>query len=209
MTIVEIVRLLVRYFHFIAGTAIILAFLVFYSTKDGKKEYTTHTLLNTGLISGYSIESNSSGRVDYAKTNNELENLINLATAYETNKELSAKLMAHLLLARRDNQLRLLSDNLEDFEETIKHLDIKITESDSEISVYEKLVRLREQDQFNEVYLIANSKNAFFGIEQLENIIVTREGNSDMIRMQYTSLDPYLSQKTLGLLTDIFMSKQT
>lgn len=209
MTVIEIVRLLVRYFHFIAGTAIILAFLVFYSTKDGKKEYTTHTLLNTGLISGYSIESNSSGRVDYAKTNNELENLINIATAYETNKEISAKLMAHLLLAKRDNELRLLGDNLEDFEKTLENLEINITDADSEISVYEKLVRMREKDQFNEVYLIANSQNAFFGIEQLESIIVTREGNSDMIRMQYTSLDPYLSQKTLELLTDIFMSKQT
>ena len=30
-----------------------------------------------------------------------------------------------------------------------------------------------------------------------------------MIRMQYTSIDPYLSQKTLELLTDIFMSKQS
>lgn len=209
MTIVEIVRLLVRYFHFIAGTAIVLAFLVFYSTKDGKKEYTTHTLLNTGLISGYSIESNSSGRVDYAKTNNELENLINLATAYETNKELSARLMAHLLVAKKHDQLRILGDNREYFEKTIEHLNINITDEDSEISVYEKLVRLRETDQFNEVYLIANSKNEFFGIEQLENIIVTREGNSDMIRMQYTSFDPYLSQKTLELLTDIFMSKQT
>ena len=76
MTIVEIVRLLVRYFYYIAGTAVVLAALVFYSTKDGKKEYATHTLLNTGLISGYSIESSGSSRVDYAKTNNELENLI-------------------------------------------------------------------------------------------------------------------------------------
>lgn len=208
MTIVEIIRLLVRYFHFIAGTALLLAFLVFYSTKDGKKEYTTHTLLNTGLISGYSIESNSSGRIDYAKTNNELENLINLASAYETNKELSAKLMAHLLLAKKHEALRLLPDNTEDFEKTIANLQINITDEDSEISIYEKLVQLRESDQFNEVYLIANSKNEFFGIEQLENIIVSREGNSDMIRMQYTSLDPYLSQKTLELLTEIFMSKQ-
>ncbi|GHE73366.1 MULTISPECIES: GNVR domain-containing protein [Roseivirga] len=208
MTIVEIVRLIVRYFHFIAGTAILLAFLVFYSTKDGKKEYSTHTLLNTGLISGYSIESNASGRVDYAKTNNELENLINLATSYETNKELSARLMAHLLLARKKGVLRLLPENLDHFEQTLKNLEINITDQDTEISIYQKLVNMREADQFNEVYLIANSKNDFFGIEQLENLVVTREGNSDMIRMEYTSIDPYISQKTLELLTGIFMSKQ-
>jgi succinoglycan biosynthesis transport protein ExoP len=73
MSALEITRLIVRYFYYIAGTAICLTLLVFFSTKDDKREFETHTLLNTGLISGYSIESSGSGRI-------------------ETNKELSARL---------------------------------------------------------------------------------------------------------------------
>ena len=87
MTLIEIIRLIIRYFWYIAGTAMVLTLLVFFNTQNDKKKYATHTLLNTGLISGYSIESSSSGRVDYAKTNNEIENLINLATAYETKEK--------------------------------------------------------------------------------------------------------------------------
>ena len=119
MSLIEIIRLIARYFWYIAGTALVLSVLVFFSTKNDKKKYATHTLLNTGLISGYSIESSSNGRIDYAKTNNELENLINLATAHETNKELSARLMAHFIFNDFKNELQLLPENYSDFKKTI------------------------------------------------------------------------------------------
>ncbi|WP_422353937.1 GumC family protein [Roseivirga pacifica] len=208
MTIVEIVRLLVRYFYYIAGTAVVLAALVFYSTKDGKKEYATHTLLNTGLISGYSIESSGSSRVDYAKTNNELENLINLATSYETFKELSARLMAYMLHEHQRSALSILPQNYPDFLEAIAQVNIEVNEVDSEISIYQKIVNARDADRTNDLYVLTNSENPFFGVEQLETIDVLREGNSDMIRMEYTSIDPLLSQKTLEFLTDIFIVKK-
>ena len=208
MTIVEIVRLIARYFFQIAGTAIVLAVLVFYSTKDGKKEYATHTLLNTGLISGYSIESSGASRVDYAKTNNELENLINLATSYETNRELSARLMAFMLHKHQHDSLKILGENYPHFMESISNINVNVTNEDSEISIYQKIVNVRDADKENDIYALTNSKDDFFGVEQLENISVAREGNSDMIRMEYTSIDPLLSQKTLELLIDIFISKQ-
>jgi len=208
MNVLEIVRLLVRFFYLIAFTAVGLAALVFLSTKDGKKEYATHTLLNTGLISGYSIESSSSARVDYAKTNNELENLINLATAYETNKELSARLMAHFLLLHKEGQLGILPENYPDFEETLADIPIDYEKEIDEEGIFYKIIQARDENKHNSLYKLTNSPNPFFGIEQLESILVLREGNSDMIRMEYTSFDPYLSQVTLEFLTEIFMAKQ-
>lgn len=208
MSVVEIVRLLMRFFYMIAFTAIGLATLVFLSTKDGKKEYATHTLLNTGLISGYSIESSSSSRVDYAKTNNELENLINLATAYETNKELSAKLMAHFLFLHKEGKLDILPENYPDFEETIKDINVDYQKEKDEEGIFYQIIQVRDENKRNPLYRLTNSPNPFFGIEQLENILVLREGKSDMIRMEYTSIDPYLSQVTLEYLTDIFIKKQ-
>ncbi len=208
MNILEIIRLLARFFYMIAFTAIGLAVLVFVSTKDGKKEYATHTLLNTGLISGYSIESSSSARVDYAKTNNELENLINLATAYETNKELSARLMAHFLFLHKQGELGILPDNYPDFEETLLEIPINYENEQDEEGIFYQILKVRDANKHNSLYKLTNSPNPFFGIEQLETILVLREGKSDMIRMEYTSIDPYLSQITLEFLTEIFMSKQ-
>ncbi len=207
MDFLQIIRLLARYFHYIALTAVSLAVLVFLSTKDAKQQYVSHTLLNTGLISGYNIESNKSSGVDYAFTNNEIENLINLATSYETNKELSARIMSKLLWDNHQQKNSMLADNREDLKESINSLEFTIQPKDTEESIYHRIVSIRDQDQSNVIYKVTNSDNPFFGIEQLETLTVSREGKSDMIRMQYSTLDPFLSQYTLELLTTIFIEK--
>jgi uncharacterized protein involved in exopolysaccharide biosynthesis len=207
MDFIQLIRLLVRYAHYIAFSAIILAGLVFFSTQNDKQQYASHTLLNTGLISGYNIESNKSSSVDYAFTNNEIENLINLATSYETNKELSARLLAQILLDEHRKSLALLPQNRPDLQEAIAPLQFEVRNSDDPERIYERIVTIRDSDQQNAIYQLTNSDNPFFGIEQLETITVAREGKSDMIRMDYTAIDPFLSQYTLKLLTNIFIEK--
>lgn len=206
MTILEIIRLLVRNFYYIAATALLLAFLAYNGTKDAKKEYSTHTLLNTGLISGYSIESSGGGRIDYAKTNNDLENLITLATSYETNKLLSANLLAEFLFEHNKGTLSILQENYPDFLESIKDLPIEIDENDSKDRILGKIIAIRDADKSNKLYAITNSDNIFFGVTQMGKITVSRKGNSDMIRMEYTSIDPHAAQRTLEVLTDIFIT---
>ena len=208
MSFVQIVRLLVRFSAYIGLTALTLAFLVFWITKDAKQEYKSHTLLNTGLISGYNIESNSGERIDYAYTNNEMENLINLATSFETQKELSAMLLAHILLEKHQGRNPILSDNQEELEASLENITIEVNGSDSLRSIQERIITAREADKQNPVYELTYSENAFFGLDQLEKIKVLREGNSDMIRMEYASIDPYMSQITLSFLTQIFMETQ-
>ena len=89
-----------------ATVGLIMASLVFYLTKDAKKSYSSFTILNTGLVSGYSIEKSSNSRVDYAYVSSEFDNLINLAKSVETLEELSLNLMAEcLLLSTPDNKV--------------------------------------------------------------------------------------------------------
>ena len=207
MTLLEIIRLLARYFVYIAASALLLASLVFWSTRNNKKQYVTHTLLNTGLISGYNIESNKSSRIDYAFTNNEIENLINLATSYETNKELSSRILARVLIDRANGALPLLASNHEDIAKSLATINIKVGPNEKAEQLYQRIVAQRDADQHNALYLLTNSDDPFFGIDQLETISVTRAGKSDMIRMEYTAVDPFICQYTLALLTDIFISK--
>lgn len=208
MTFVQIVRLLVRFGLIIVITAFTLAFLVYWMNKDNKQEFKSHTLLNTGLISGYNIESNKGERIDYAFTNNEMENLINMATSLETQKQLSARLLAKTLIDLKNNSNPLLPENQEELILALEGLDMGFINSDSLEVVYDLVVEQRDANNHNLIYEITNSKNPFFGLEQLEKIMVIREGNSDMIRMEYSSIDPYMSQLTLVYLTDIFLKKQ-
>lgn len=208
MTFVQIIRLMVRFAPYMLLTAILLAGTVALLTQKTKKEYKSHTLLNTGLISGYTIESSKGNRIDYAYTNNEIENLINLATSLETSQDLSTRLLTELIWAEKEGKFPLLEENKEEFAtliETVSEAGFRTTTKED---LYQSLIQIREQDKTNAVYELTHSKNPLIGLERLQEIKVFREGNSDMIRMEYTSIDPFMSQKTLELLTEIFIKKQ-
>ncbi|GAB2475073.1 GumC family protein [Algoriphagus taiwanensis] len=208
MTFVQIIRLLVRFAPYLILSAFLMAGTVTLLTMKNKKEYKSHTLLNTGLISGYNIESSKGSRIDYAYTNNEIENLINLATSLETNRELSARLLTELIWADQKDALPLISENKGEFEVLKEAISQSGIQASSKEALYQALIEIRDRDKNNPVYDLTNSKNPLIGLERLEEIKVFREGNSDMIRMEYTSIDPFISQKTLELLTEIFIAKQ-
>jgi uncharacterized protein involved in exopolysaccharide biosynthesis len=208
MSFIQIIRLLVRFAPYILISAFIMAGVTALMTMNSKKEYKSHTLLNTGLISGYNIESNKGERIDYAFTNNEMENLINIASSFETNKELSTRILADLMLAQANGKKLLLAENLPEWYKILEEIPFQINNSDDPERVYQQIIAIAEADKENAIYKLMNSKNPFIGLEQLENLKVAREGSSDMIRIEYTSIDPYLSQRVLSLLTDIFIFKQ-
>lgn len=207
MNFLQIVRLLVRFSPYIFVCGVLLGITAGYFSLQTKKEYKSHTLLNTGLISGYNIESSKGSRVDYAFTNNEMENLINMATSLETRKELSGHLLARLLLEDANGRPPLLPDNEKEWAQIKAAITIEINPKDSVEQVYKQLIGPYE-DKTSEIYEIVNSKNPIIGLLQLENLKVVREGNSDMILMEYASIDPFVSQTALELLTKIFMIKQ-
>ena len=199
---------MVRFAPYMLLTAILLAGTVAVLTQKNKKEYKSHTLLNTGLISGYTIESSKGNRIDYAYTNNEIENLINLATSLETTRDLSARLLTELIWAEKQGKSPLLGENKEEFASLIEVVSEAEIRGNSKEEIYLSLIQIRDEDKTNAIYELTHSKNPLIGLERLQEIKVFREGNSDMIRMEYTSIDPFMSQKTLELLTEIFIKKQ-
>lgn len=207
MNFLQIIRLLVRFSPYIFICGVLLAITSGYFSLQTKKEYKSHTLLNTGLISGYNIESSKGSRVDYAFTNNEMENLINMATSLETKKELSGYLLARLILEEANGRPPLVADNEKEWEQIKNAISFEVNPSDSLEQVYMQLIEPYE-DKTSEIYAIVNSKNPIIGLLQLENLKVVREGNSDMIMMEYSTIDPFVSKTALELLTNIFMVKQ-
>lgn len=208
MTFAQIIRLLARFAPYILLSGIVMGSMSAYSSLNAKKEYQSHTLLNTGLISGYTLESNKGNRVDYAFTNNEMENLINMATSFETYKELSGKLLADLMLAQANGKKVLLEDNLSEWYAVLEEVPFQIEKTASAEEVYKQIKAISESDKENPIYKLMHSKNPIIGLEKLELLTVQREGSSDMIRMEYSSIDPYLSQRALSLITEIFLQKQ-
>ncbi len=209
MSLERFIKIIVSKFLLIFCVGILTASIIFFLTTNEEKQFTSKAVINTGVVSGYNIENhNSDSRIDRDYTRNELENLINLATAFETLEMLSIRLMAHYL-ELEEADVELISE--EGFEEinsvftgSLSYDDLKQENIEKTITHLEYLI-----DTFNNRSLIelVYSDHQFFGLEQLQKIRVNRKGGSDLIEFSYTTSDPYVCRKTLQLLSEVFFEK--
>jgi uncharacterized protein involved in exopolysaccharide biosynthesis len=209
MSLVEFFRIAASHFKTMLLAGIALASVVFYLTRNEQSEYRSHTLVNTGLVSGYNIESSGGEKVDYAYTNNEIENLISLATSYETREELAMRMLARYIILREPNPELITLEGWEELKKPEVHNVRKLVAVEGDtLATYNKIMALRNERKENDLQKLLYSKHPFFGVEQMESIQVLREGKSDMLRFKYTSIDPAVCRQTLLFLTDIFVKKQ-
>ncbi|MBI1224922.1 MAG: hypothetical protein GC192_06760 [Bacteroidetes bacterium] len=209
MNLVEFFRIAASHFKTMMLAGVVLAGVVFYLTRNEQSEYSSHTLVNTGLVSGYNIESSGGEKVDYAYTNNEIENLISLATSYETREELAMRLLArYIILTEPDPELITLEGWEELKKPEVHNVRKLVAVPGDTLATYNKILALRNERKENDLHKLLYSQNPFFGVEQMETIQVMREGKSDMLRFKYSAMDPAVCRQTLVYLTHIFVEKQ-
>ena len=186
----------------------ISAAMVFHLTKDAPKEYESHTIINTGLVSGYNIESNSSGRIDFGYTNNEMENILGIAKSRETHEELAARLLAQALMQQAPSIAVINEPAFSALKKDIPQaIRTQVVDYQSLENTVVRIKEWRDQHEDNLIKTILEGKHPLFGIEHISSVSIKREGNSDMIRIAYSTIDPSVCRNTLVLLTEIFIAK--
>lgn len=207
MNITQFFRIIARHYQKIVLAGLVLGTVVYLATLGEQEQYESQALINTGIVSGYNIESQGSTRTDYTYTNNEILNLINLASSNETLFDLSKNLL--VVLVRNSNNDTLISkkayqDFSSDFPKEVL-LAMQAAANDSiAIRILEGQLEKGEESEF---YKRIHSKDPLVGLEQLQKIKVVREGTSDMIRITYQTIDPGVCQKTIEILMHLFISK--
>lgn len=206
MTLKELIQLLWRNALLIIAAALTAGAMVFWLTMDTKREYTTRALVSSGVISPFSIENpNSSNRIDRDYALSELENLMSLATAYETLEELATRLLAEQLYADAGSQpaqVHLSEEAEAGLSQAKRLLQAQATQDAAFLS----LVALRQSDPA--VNEILYSDEEYFGLTYItEHLRVQRRGQSDLLEFTYTTTSPALCQRTLQLLIEIFMQR--
>jgi polysaccharide biosynthesis transport protein len=208
MTLISFFRLLLRNAKWLIPLGCLSAGIVFYLTKDTPKEYESHTLINTGLVTGYNIESNNGGRIDYSYANNEMENILGLAKSRETQEELAARLLSQALMQRKPS-IHVINETAfvglqKDIPQSIRD---KVVDYESYETTLVRVKEWRDRTDNNLIKTILEGKHPLFGIEHINTVTIKREGNSDMIRLAYTTIDPSICRNTLVILSEIFITK--
>lgn len=226
MTIIDFVRLILKHLRLLLLVPVLLAVLVISLTRNPTLEYSSQTILYTGLASGSSIEMDKT--FNYQATNTAFDNLINIINSRETQEEVAVRLLAlHLMLPEANpkyisealyNELRLKVP-----EEIYAHVqteEVDLATLNRERMInnplppeidrlkYEKtvanLLELMRSGSDNYIYgLLSFDDDAHYSIKAVSGVQAQRISNSDLIKLTYTANDPGICQHTLAIYNEV------
>lgn len=209
MSLITFVRLVWRNLRILILFPVVIAVSVLIFTSDMPKTYQSHTVVYTGIASGFDITSDEDGRIDYFAVNNAFDNLITTINARETLESMALKLLAqHLLLEEpRNNVLR--KDGFNKLQDLIPDsLRKQLVVPNNHQATYYRLLSYQSGSVRNVLQDLLASDGTYYSISRIRGEMkVKRVGSSDMIEIQYTADDPGVVQHSLFYLADTFMER--
>lgn len=225
MKLIEFIRLILKNLRLLLIVPISLTVLVILLTLEPHFDYSSTTLLYTGLASGSSIEMDKT--FNYQATNTAFDNLINIIQSRETQEEVAIRLLAqHLMLPKADpryissaNYDKLQSKIPKDLYQYIakdnKSANKSTMQNDSDglfppeinHANFEKTVQnltvFKNSSNTNFVYELLNFEDPHYSIKSISSVTAIRISNSDLIKLSYTVDDPGICQQTLAIYNEV------
>ncbi len=208
MSFIEFIQLVLRNKKWVIVFPLLVGVGTFFFTRNMPHTYSSEMVIYTGIASGYNMDNDINGKIDYHAANSKFDNLINTITSKETRKEVSLKLLASLLNHPKELQrviLELKSEQLNWLTDTT--LSSKMV-GGNETETYQALSNQIAKGPQNDFYqLLYGNKENPFNLNTLFSIKATRLGFSDMVKVEYTSKDAFITKKTLDILAEVFLHK--
>lgn len=227
MTVIDFVRLVLKHLILLIVVPLLLAAMVIALTMNPSFEYSSQTILYTGLASGSSIEMDKT--YNYQATNTAFDNLINIIESRETQEEVAIRLLAlHLMLPEANPKYisKIFYDelknkipkdlykyvekgnNLEAASKILSEHENPLFPPEINRNNYEKTVRnltlLMKSSSHNFVYELLNYDNdKHYSLKAISKIDAFRISNSDLIKLSYTANDPGICQQTLAIYNQV------
>jgi uncharacterized protein involved in exopolysaccharide biosynthesis len=222
----DLLRLLSRHWLLLLLLPVTTAATIYFFTRFQDKKYQSDTVLYTGIASGLKIEGgNSSSAGGWNATSTAFDNLLSLITSRETREEVALQLLAWQLM--RDAATPAANRPVAQPTDALGRLQAKL--GGPKIAPYDQLLTpayraslvgstLAEtttnvtaayhRNNTNPVYqLINTSKDPLFSDAALQTMNASRVRDSDLLRIDYAAKDPYVCQKTLEIMTQVFIRK--
>ncbi len=208
MNFIEFIQLLLRNKKWIIAFPIITGVAVFFLTRNMPHTYSSEMVIYTGIASGYNFNSDAEGKIDYHEANSKFDNLINTITSKETRKVVALRLLADLINHPQELNRVVTKLKLERFEWLNDSSALTKVRGASEAVTMQNLSAQILQGSQNPYYQLLYGQYANpFNLNTLNSIKATRIGFSDMVKVEYTSEDAFITKKTLDLLAEVFLQK--
>lgn len=209
MNIKTFLQLIRRYYLLIFAGGLLTASAAYWLVSKQKPSFQSQALLSTGIISSVTIKNTGEGKSadrDYAQ--NELENLISLATAHQTRGELAARLLAHYLQLTDANANWISTEEFTFLQEEVFNDALLEIRDSTYAQTLSNIQAIRDGEQAHAVKDLIFSDDDYFGIDYIaERLQVFRKGNSDLLQFSYNTSDAAICKQTLNVLLDLFMEQ--
>ena len=183
-----------------------LAFFFFLAKKEDV--YTSDSTIFTGIASTYRISGDNNDGYKQLKVDMAISDLLVIIKSRETKKEIALSLLAqHLMLPGYDPAI-ISNENFDRLAILVPAALRQKLKGASFPETLDKVRRYCDADTDNEISVLINSEDPIYSMEALSNISIFQLQNSEMVRLEYSSGDPAISQQTLKFLDDIFIEKQ-
>ncbi len=225
MKLIEFIRLVLKHKILLIIVPTLLAVLVTLLTVKPHFEYSSQSLLYTGLASGSSIEMDKT--FNYQATNTAFDNLINIIQSRETQEEVGIRLLVQHLMLPKANPKFISSANYEKLiskipKELYQYIEKgKIAANKTTLpenfdglfppeinrANYEKTVQnftaLKNSSTSNFVYELLNYEHPHYSITAIATVKALRISNSDLVKLTYQVDDPGICQQTLAIYNEV------
>jgi polysaccharide biosynthesis transport protein len=199
---VEFLRLISRHKIFLLAMPTAMVILVFLLTANSPQIYSSKATIYTGITSGYSIDAQDNGRVDFYRANAAYDNMLNLVKSRSTQEEVSIRLLAQHL-SMKSPKYDIISDA------AFRHLmelvppDVRKLASEDYNSTLINLKKARSEDRNSFLYGVFNYSTKYYSLSDLSNVLVKRLNNSDIIELTYETDDAGICKNTLLFYTQV------
>ena len=209
MSLLEFIRLIARHWKVLVLFPLLTAGVVFYLTRNTKKEYVSNTQVYTGIASGYGITSGENDRVDYFAVNNAFDNLMATIKSRETIEEVGMRLLAKHLLIEKPAYKDLSSENFEHLKELLpEKLRKQFLVKGSEELTFFRIESYKRGTEKNEIIELLSAPGSIYSVEVItSNMSALRKQSSDMIEISFKSNDPAVCQQTLQTIVNVVISR--
>lgn len=209
MTLLELIRLILRNKKAVIIIPLTAMLIVFFSTSKKPMKYKSYTTVYTGFASGYSVENGEKNKIDFHAINVAFDNLINVVKARETKEEVALRLLAKHITLNGKADKTVSQGNLDRIKEILPDSILKkVYVKDSPERTFLNLLKIKQRDEKNAVYAIVNDENEpYYSTNSIKEIRVTRVESSDMVKLEFETTDPGICQDVLNIMSDVFIRK--
>lgn len=208
MNVQEFIQVLRKNIFYLLFFPAILATGVYFMVKDKPLEYKSTTLLYTGVVSGYNLNSAEGNRIDYNAIANAFDNLTSISKLRDVSEETSVKLLAkHLMNLKGQSNF-----NEKLYEGARKAVGPEVADKLVDHGSYNKTVANLYTNAKTipdgAIAKLLKSGHPYYGVGSIQGKIqALRKSSSDIIEISFSSSDPTVCQNTLEILSETIIEK--